>query len=227
MKLLSVFAASAQQTPTLSDFWNDFYNTYIDPSEVYEHLDLGSGSLLSIRMIIIGLFIGIAISGFAAVFNKRVLGAFVRCLLKEECLSPESAKTLDELGFGTNIFIRIAMRSGGVNLRRVVKCREEELYNEELQRQREAHEKAAENDASLGKFKEIPYRTDVLADSFYIPEDQKYVAEMKFAEKGTSWGGIILLMIMSLVMLVAVLVVLPEILSLVDDFLAGFSDTAV
>ena len=227
MKLLSVFAASAQQTPTIRDFWNDFYNTYIDPNEVYEHLDLGSGSLLSRRMIIIGLFIGIAISGFAAVFNKRVLGAFVRCLLKEECLSPESAKTLDELGFGTNIFIRIAMRSGGVNLRRVVKCREEELYNEELQRQREAHEKAAENDASLGKFKEIPYRTDVLADSFYIPEEQKYVAEMKFAEKGTSWGGIIVLMIMSLVMLVAVLVVLPEILSLVDDFLAGFSDTAI
>ena len=227
MKLLSVFAASAQQTPTIRDFWNDFYNTYIDPNEVYEHLDLGSGSLLSRRMIIIGLFIGIAISGFAAVFNKRVLGAFVRCLLKEECLSPESAKTLDELGFGTNIFIRIAMRSGGVNLRRVVKCREEELYNEELQRQREAHEKAAENDASLGKFKEIPYRTDVLADSFYIPEEQKYVAEMKFAEKGTSWGGIIVLMIMSLVMLVAVLVVLPEILSLVDDFLAGFSDTTM
>ena len=227
MKLLSVFAASAQQTPTLSDFWNDFYNTYIDPSEVYEHLDLGSGSLLSLRMIIIGLFIGIAISGFAAVFNKRVLGAFVRCLLQEECLSPESAKTLDELGFGTNIFIRIAMRSGGVNLRRVVKCREEELYNEEIQRQREAHEKAAEKDVSLGKFKEIPYRTDVLADSFYIPEDQKYVAEMKFEEKGTSWGGIILLMIMSLVMLVAVLVALPKILSLVDDFLAGFSDTAV
>ena len=156
-----------------------------------------------------------------------MLGAFVRCLLKEECLSPESAKTLDELGFGTNIFIRIAMRSGRVNLRRVVKCREEELYNEEIQRQREAHEKAAENDASRGKFKEIPYRTDVLADSFYIPEDQKYVAEMKFEEKGTSWSGIILLMIMSLVMLVAVLVALPEILSLVDDFLAGFSDTAV
>ena len=136
MSYLSVFVAAAQQDLTLRDFWNDFYTNYIDPHETYEYLDLGSGSLLSIRMIIIGLFIGIAISGFAAVFNKRVLGAFVRCLIKNECLSPDSAKTLDELGFGTNIFIRFAMRSNGINLRRVVKCREEELYYEEMQKQR-------------------------------------------------------------------------------------------
>ena len=183
MSYLSVIAAAAQQTPTLKDFWNDFYTNYVDPHEVYEHLDLGSGSLLSVRMIIIGLFIGIAISGFAAVFNKRVLGAFVRCLLKNECISPDSAKTLDELGFGTNIFVRISMRSKGINLRRVVKCREEELYYEEMERQRIAHEAAREKDPTLGEFKEIPYRTDVLADSFYIPEEQKYVAEMKFEEK--------------------------------------------
>ena len=227
MGFLSVFAAAAGQTPTLKDFWNDFYTNYIDPHEVYEHIDMGSGSLLSIRMIIIGLFIGIALAGFAAVFNKRVLGAFVRSLLKNECFSPDDAKTLDELGFGANIFIRFAMRSNGVNLRRVVKCREEELYYGELERQRKAHEEAKKNDPALGEFKEIPYRTDVLADSFYIPEEQKYVAEIKFNEKGTSWGGIIVLALVSLIMLVAVLVALPEILSLVDDFLAGFSDTAV
>ena len=226
MKLLSVFASAAQQTPTLKDFWNDFYTNYVDPHEVYEHLDLGSGSLLSIRMIIIGLFIGIAISGFAAVFNKRVLGAFVRCLLKNECFTPDSAKTLDELGFGANIFVRIAMRSGGVNLRRVVKCREEELYYEEMKKQKAAHDAAREKDPTLKEFKEIPYRTDVLEDSFYIPEEQKYIAEMKFEAKGTSWGGVIVLAIISVIMLVAVLVALPEILGLVDDFLAGFSDTA-
>ena len=224
MKLLSVFASAAQQTPTLKDFWNDFYTNYVDPHEVYEHLDLGSGSLLSIRMIIIGLFIGIALAGFAAVFNKRVLGALVRRMLAEECLSPESAKTLDELGFGANLFIRFAMRSNGVNLRRVVKCREEELYYEELDKQRKAHEKARETDPSLKKFKEIPYRTDVLEDSFYIPEEMKYVAELKFESKGTSWLGIIVLMLVSIIMLVAVLIALPEILGLIDDFLAGFSE---
>ena len=49
---------------------------------------------------------------------------------------------------------------------------------------------------------------------------------MKFEAKGTSWGGVIVLAIISIIMLVAVLVALPEILGLVDDFLAGFSDTA-
>lgn len=227
MNLLSVFAIAAQQTPTLEDFWNDFHDKYINPNEVYEHLDLGSGSLLSIRMIIIGLFIGIALSGFAAVFNKRVLGAFVRRLIKEECFSPESAKTLDELGFGTNLFVRYALRSGGVTLRRVVKCREEELYCQELEARRVAHEEARKADASLGKFKEVPYRTDVLADSFYIPEELRISAEFKFEAKGTSWGGIIALMIISIIMLVAVLVALPEVLGLIDDLLAGFSDKAV
>lgn len=222
MKILSVFAAAAQQTSWLKDIWTDFYEGYVVPDEYYEHLDLGSGSLLSIRMIIIGLFIGIGIAGFAAVFNKRVLGAFVRRLLSEQCLSQESAKTLDELGFGANLFVRFSLRSGAVNLRSVVKCREEELYYAELEKMREAHEQKRRSDPSLKPFKETPYRVDVLEDSFYIPEEKKYVADMKFEAKGTSWHGIIVLMIFSVIALIAVLLILPEILGLIDDFIGGF-----
>lgn len=222
MSFLSVFAAAAQQTSPFKEFFVDFYHQYIVPDVHYENLNFGSGSFLSVRMIVVGLFIGIALAGFAAVFNKRVLGSFVRRLIAQECLSPDSAKTLDELGFGANIFIRFAMRTSGVNLRRVVKCREEELYYEQLAKEREAYELEREKDPKLPKFEETPYRVDVLEDSFYIPEDKKYVADMKFAANGTSWLGIIALFVVSFIALVLVLVALPSILGLIDDFVGGF-----
>ena len=44
------------------------YLTFFEDGAVYENLKIGSGSLLSVRLIVIGLFVGIALAGFGSVF---------------------------------------------------------------------------------------------------------------------------------------------------------------
>jgi hypothetical protein len=44
------------------------------------------------------------------IYIKNVVGAFIRKLLAEGCLSEETAKTAEELGYGKNPLIRAALR---------------------------------------------------------------------------------------------------------------------
>ncbi len=193
---------------------------------VYENLKIGGGSLISVHLIIIGLFIGIALGGFGSVFNKRVLGDFVRTLLREECLGEEQAKTLEELGFSQKFFIRYSV-ARGVNLRRVVRCREEEAYLADLARQREEYEAKRAEDPSLPKyhkvFRDKPFRVKADSHHFYIPEDLKYMADTKFDQKGTTWLGAVVMVLIMAIALVIVLMALPYILNLLDEFVGGFS----
>ena len=61
-----------------SSFWKDLWNTVFADETKYEYLEKGAISLTSLRMLIVGIFIGLSLACFAAVFNKRVLGDFVR-----------------------------------------------------------------------------------------------------------------------------------------------------
>ena len=218
----AVTEAVEQESSLMEDLWQYFYNTYINPSEYYENLNMGTGSMLSVRMIIIGIFIGITLAGFAAVFNKRVLGALVRKLLKNECLSPDKAMTLDELGYD-NILMRIAVKRS-TSLRRVVKCRQEEEYNAELAEKRREYEQKRENNKNLPRFKETQYKINDLTDTFYIPDEMKYMADIKVDQKGITWIGAVFFIVIMTIALLIVLAVLPHILDLLND-LAGSIDT--
>lgn len=192
----------------------------------YKYLGNGAGSMTSLRMIIIGIFIGLAIGVVASVFNKRVLGDFVRRLLSEQALSDESAKTLEELDYASNIFIRYSV-CRGVNLRRVVKCREEEAYLAEIaQKEAEYAEKKKEN-RSLPKFKAKPFRVRADEHHFYIPEESKYMAEIKFEKKGSSWLGALIFLVVLAIALTVILLVLPSILSVLDGWFGSLQGSGL
>ena len=61
------------------------------------------------ELIIWALFIGFSIALVLSLFSKRYMGKFVHALLKGKIDSPDSAKTLAELGFGKNPFVRMAL----------------------------------------------------------------------------------------------------------------------
>ena len=115
-----------------ASFWNDLWNTLFMDETQYEHIGSGGSSLISWKLMIIGIAIGLALAMFGAVFNKRVLGDFVRALLSVDAHSPEQARTLEQLGYLKNTTIRSALKRG-TSLRRVVKCVEEEAYLAEQQ----------------------------------------------------------------------------------------------
>ena len=211
-RVLTALTAAEEELPLWKELWYYFYETYFTDEAVYEHLNMGGGSLISVRNIIVGLFIGLAVASFAVVFNKRVLGGFVRLLLWEECLSGETGKSLPELNCADKLILRRAV-GNSVNLRRVVKCREEEEYL-----------RAQEQDGTKGKGR--GFRVDPDHHHFYIPEEMKYMADIKFEQKGTTWLGAILFVVIMAVALVAVLMVLPQILTLLNDFVGSLGGAA-
>lgn len=204
MKLHFFMALNAEaeaKVPLWKELWSIFYDACFGTPTYYEHLNFGTGSLLSVRLLVAGIFIGLAIGAFVAVFNKQTLGDFVRKLLREECLSPERAKTFPELDYAAKLSVRRAVRKN-VNLRRVVRCREEEEFL-----------------AAQGNTKKTPtFRVDPDTHHFYIPEEMKYMADIKFDAKGTTWPSAFAFAFLMIVLMFVVLTVLPYLMSLLNDF---------
>lgn len=201
-------------------FWEDFF-TDLFAYAYYPNLNMDTDSLIFVKNIILGIFIGLCIASFGAVYNKRVLGKFVRKLLKEECLSTESAKTLGELGVIQNYAIRNAVRKS-VSLRRVVRCKEEEEFLAEQEKQRLEFENATNGDKKAS-FKEEKFEIDTANDHFYIPEEMKYMADVKFESRGTTWLGAIFFVVIMAIVFVVLIIFLPDIFQMLDNFVGGFS----
>jgi len=221
MRFLSFAASAGEEAPFLVQLWRDFIDVYVTNEPYYEHLGIEGKDLFEIKILILGLFIGLAIAGFGAVWDKRVLGNMVRTLLSRGCLDAENARTLTDLGLARNSTVRHSVRKS-VSLRRVVKCVEEEKFLAEQEARRIEHEEKRKSDKSLGRFREVNYVFDLENDHFYIPEDQKYVAEIKFEKKGTTWLGAILFFVIMLVVYVILLIALPNMLEIINDFAANF-----
>ncbi len=218
----AVTEALPEDVPFLKAVWNFFYTTYVNPPEYYEHLNMSSGGLTSVRIVIIGIFIGLILALFASVFNKRVLGDVVRSIIKKEAFSPEKALNLEELGFENNAIIRFAVRKS-TTLRRVVRCREEEEFiAEQNARRKEYNEKRLEN-KKLPRFKEQAYKINPYADTFYLPEEIRYMADVKFEKKGNTWRSAILCSVLLGVGMLVVLGALPSILNLIDGIVASLA----
>ena len=68
-------------------------------SGILDAFDFGDEGVTTIIRLLIAMAIGIIVASVWTIYEKRYLGSLVRELIKESCSSPESAKTLYELGF--------------------------------------------------------------------------------------------------------------------------------
>ncbi len=207
----------------IAELWDIFYDEYLHPTVYYENLNIDGDTMLFINIIVFGLCIGIIFAAFAAVFNKRVLGNIVRKLLSEGAVSAENAKTLEELGLENSVLVRYAVRKS-VTLRRVVKCREEEEYIAAEAQKRREYKQEHEKDKRASRFRETEYKINPYADTFYIPEEMKYMADVKFEKKGSTWLGAFVCIPVMIVVFILIIVALPHIISLVND-IAGAANT--
>ena len=222
--MLNLSGALSKAEPSLwQEIWNYIYNNYFSPDAVvFENLSFGDNTAVTLRNIVLGLFVGIIAASLFIVIDKRVLGAFVRKLLREDCTSAEKAKRLYDLGFVTKYSIRNGVRRSSV-LRSVVRCREEDEYYAALAEQKQSYEQKRAEDSTLPPFKEIPYRVDPDTDHFYIPEEKKYSAEMRFDKRGTTWIGFAMVIVVAIIGFAVLMFALPEILKLIDSFVGSFS----
>ena len=212
---------SYKQPSLIEELWNYFDDKYFSTDMTqYENLNLGTGSLVTMRNIVLGLFIGIIIAAAMACFDKNVLGDFVRKIVYEECFSPETAKTLYELGYARNTAVRSNLKRG-TKLGRIVRSVERDAYERDTAAARAAY---IEKHGSDKGFSSPAFKLDVSTAHFYIPDEEHYRAEIRFEKGGSGWRAFLLVLVVSVIGVALVIFLLPDMLQLVDNFIGIFND---
>lgn len=209
----------AKQKSLLEELWEYFSETYFSPEMPHlENISFGTGTLISMQTIILGLTVGIIVASASSIYTKRYIGDFVRKVIYEECFDKERAKTLYDLGYLRSPGVRGAIKSYG-SLSRWIRCVEEDEYMEKAEKAREEFEELHKNDKKPPKFEYPEFKRDLNTMHFYLPEDKKYAAEVKFEKQGANWGAFILVTIVSLVLCAFVCYILPDIIKMFDNFI--------
>lgn len=214
----------AEEKSLIAELWQYFTDKYFNPDAVYlENFKGGSNRILSLRLIIIGLTVGFCVAAILTLIDKKHLGGLVRKMLSDECIGKENAKTLYELGYHKNPAIRGSVKKGSV-LKRWVKCVEEDEHYEEIAKKREEFEIAHANDKKAPEFKVVEFKRDPDKHHFYIEEEKKYSAAVKFDSKGTNVVSVILVILISIIICAFLCFVVPDMLTLFDNFISGFKN---
>ncbi len=200
-----------------------FEETYFSPEiPQLDNFDFGTGTLISLKTILVGLTIGLILASFITIYNKKYIGSFVRKLLAEECLDKKSAKTLAELGYLKSLGVRQAIKSDKP-LSRWIKCVEEDEFYEEMERKRAEYEEAHKDNPKAAKFKEAAFKRDVATMHFYVPEDKKYTIDVKYDAKGANWVSFILVAVISIAACAFLSYTLPDMIKMIDNFITVVS----
>lgn len=195
------------------ELWEYFVNKYFSPDIPYlENFSIKNSTLLSVRLIIVGICVGIIIAAAVNIYNKRYLGGFVRKMLSEDCLDADRAKTLSELGYLKKLGVRRVIGTNGI-LARWVRCAEEDEYYANAK-------DLSDNEDCKRKNTPAEFKRDTKSMHFYIPEEKKYAADVKFDAKGANWGVFILVTVLTVVLCLVACYLLPDMIKFVDNFIS-------
>lgn len=192
---------------TLLTTWRGFWQDLAQNIRTFFHPDLsgttnihfGSEALVNLPVIVFGLFIGVMLAAFYVIYTSLAQGVLVRKLLEREIHTPEEAKTLAELGLEKNILVKLGLHNR-YTLRRVVKsagC---------------GSEGAADGKAVALK-----------NERFYIPEEDKYTASMRFRSGGNGLPTLLFVFFVSIACIVLIFALAPEIIRFLDNVLSEFT----
>lgn len=214
------FLSLSQEEPSLwEELWAYFEGKYfsVDLGR-YQNISVNSSALVNLRNVVLGMCFGTVIASAMMAREKNKKGAFVRKIIKSDCLWPEKAKTLAELGFEKSFAIKRDMRRVCA-LSKVVKCVEREAHEREVAEKREAYIEKHGNDKD---FIAPKFEIDFATAHFYIPDEAHYAADIRYDNKGSGWRAFILVLIIAVILAVMVCFLLPEMLQLVDNMIGIF-----
>lgn len=183
---------------------------------LYEHFNLYN-PFVTVDLVVWALFAGFVVAAIMAVYNKRVIGGFVKTVIDKDCLSPETAKTIVELEYGTDWFIKNALRTDTVLRRYVMRAPAEGETSD-------ADTDATDADGGAKKKKTSAKKSaheqiDFMTARFYIPEELKYTAEVRYASRGTNFVTLFISVVALAALAFAAIFLIPELLQFIDNFL--------
>lgn len=176
----------------------------------YENFDfdINSGSL---SIIIWGMCIGILIGVLGSIVCRIYSSRIIKSLIKEGATDESSAKTLAELGLGKQWMVRRMLRAESSLRRSVLIANEAEFKPKASGLKVFWYEKFLRD--------EIPVKLDYAAAKFYLPEEKRISAELRYKSEGHP----ILSFIIAAVGLIAAAffasAVIPELLQMLDNFI--------
>lgn len=218
-KLLYLLTEVQTGKSLFQELYEYFDETYFSPDIPHlDNISFGTGTLISLKMILIGITLGLIFASFITIYNKRYIGGFIRKLLKEGCHDASSAKTLEELGYSKKLGIKYALRAGSP-LSRWARCIEEDEFIANIEKKRLEFEEAHKDEKKAPKFEEAEFKRNVKTMHFYIPEEKRIAADIKFDAKGANWVSFILVTIVSIVLCAFLSFVLPDIIKMIDNFI--------
>lgn len=177
----------------------------------FENFDLSS-PLFTMETVIWGVVIGVCVGAVWSVLTRRTYGTFVKRLHTAGAAAPEKAVTLAELKMEKNPILKLALREGKP-LRKYALCENPD----DCVIRRPAPTGIAKTVRRVFSMEESrPPVTDLSRARFYMPDEQRYEAEVRYDKKGTDLAGLIVSVVLLIALGFAVQWILPELLAFLD-----------
>ena len=191
----------------------------------YQNFTFDAGSRELARNLILAVCIGIVLASLYAAYQRGVVGRVVRALLRAEALSPEKAMTLQELGLAKNPLYAFELSHNRAlsTLVRAVESAEPSDHPaaeaEEGKEEKSDAQNAAKGEKTPAEAAESGVDGEEPPTRFYIPEELKYRAEVRYEAKGN--GPVALLIVAAVALGLAFLLprLVPGFLSILDNLM--------
>ncbi len=159
-------------------------------------LALASGyDTLTLRLIIWGVIGGLAVGTLISLFGRRIPGVLVRELHRAGADCAEKAVTLDELGLKKNFLLRRALRDGTPLRKYALLANEADFVTKEPKKKGFGRVMRKIFSLPPAQAKRI---LDFDRARFYMPDEQRYVAEVRYNGKGATLTGVVLSLLLLL-----------------------------
>ncbi len=167
----------------------------------------------SFKLVLFAVWLGIIIGISYSYYTKDYLGRLVRRLLKNEALSPEKAMTLKKLGYKHTFPLSIHLKKGGILSRYVSTANGNEAISVKEKN------KKFKKIRSLFGISDVTEKYDFSSLRFYIPEEKKYKADVRFEKKGSNPAWFLTWTIVITALAVLVYFLVPELVTMLDNFI--------
>ena len=178
----------------------------------YDNFDLVSINSPSFLFLVGALYVGILLGVLSALILRVHSHKIVKALAEHGAADRESAATLEQLGLSGNRFVRSLLKTDSA-LRRTVLCANEAEFTE---RKPSALTRFWRNKILRDP---LPPATDFEVARFYLPEEKRVSAELRYSEEKHPVRSFILAALGLLALALFTIFVLPELLIMVDNLI--------
>ena len=186
-------------------------NTY------YENFELNN-TTLPLMVIIWGVCIGLAVAVVFHVFSKHFAAKLVKKLSTSQCFSKDTAKTVSELSLKPSFILKNALCDSKTLRKYVSIANEEECA---LPDNTPAFLKAVRR---FFAGEDAPKKYDLQKALLYIPEEQRFTAEVRYEEKKSDPVVAVVAAVVFILLAVGLSFVFPKLLELWDEAITRFKN---